>query len=194
MTGKVFQKINRKKRRKRMKNGELSKKKTGIGSESQTPASMSAESDAMSEDYEEDALSKDSTIKPKKAVKIPPIIINDAAVNQQEKLVIYNEIKTSFKGTILKISPYGLTIYPKDMEDHTSVKNLLVKNSTPFFTYSTSMDNDKKLVIKGLPKMEPSEIISELKVLGFEPKRVCQRKIWKDRPQEYPPYMYSLYG
>lgn len=100
------------------------------------------------------------TPKSSKKIKIPPIVITEYDLNNQEKFI--NDLDRVLKNEFhLKFYKDCFKIFTNDIDDYCKLKDYL--KNVQYFTYTMKQDKVKKLVLKASPNMDTEVIIENLK-------------------------------
>ena len=134
-------------------------------------------------------IAKTSKITPK-TTKIPPLVVNTTTLKQEHKNELVNNIRNLKLNIKIKYSSDNITIFTPTKETQQQVKELLIYENKQFHRYAETETKDIKLVIKGLPPLNPKEIEENLISMGIQPKKVSQLKLPKQ--ESYPIYYLAM--
>lgn len=108
----------------------------------------------------------------------PPIILKSTISNFQRFQASVGPLLR--KGSYLKATPGGYTIYCHTLPEHAAVMDFLTKENIPSFTYASPSQADFKLILRGLPRgIDTTSIEDDLTAQGFPPLHV--RRLQVDR-------------
>lgn len=96
----------------------------------------------------------------------PPIIITQKIYKVSEFMTEINE--TSKEPVTIKINKDHYILHAKNSEDRDYIISLLNKAKTAYHTFASKEEKVISLVIKGLPKLNDSEVLTDLQNQGLQ--------------------------
>lgn len=147
-----------------------------------SPLKRKMESNIPTKNYYE-ALSVNNTVSNKrsknatsttKSIKPPPVIITDSAARES---IMDNFNKAGFKNFLMKNLSIGTKLLFSNQEDYEKCINQLKQENVEFFTHNNKLNKIFKTVLHGLPDMDTSVIMNELKnKYNLNPTQITQIK------------------
>lgn len=132
-------------------------------------------------------LTRSSNVKSKKG-RIPPIVIPPPANRDTVVKVAQSAKVASYK---IKLTSTGFYLFVDSVEDHQKIRQILQTSNVPHFSHDLPDDRVSKVVLKGLDRMETTELKQQLKDVGFEPTEI---KIIEPKKSRYSNHVnYLLY-
>lgn len=94
-----------------------------------------------------------------KKIRIPPITIFNQAPNE----VVKSLAEANIKDYSIKHLRHGLHVYCNKSDDFKKARELFTSKSVHFYSHELPEDKQYKVVLKGLHRMDPQELLDELK-------------------------------
>lgn len=107
--------------------------------------------------------------KPEKKTKVPPMIVKDRNVGFLQSLLKDTIKSAKFSLNMMKT---GIRVDFSDMADYDLAKARLSNDGIEFFAYHTPATKLKKIVLKGLPRVEISDLKSSLNEHNVNPDEI----------------------
>ncbi|XP_058817151.1 uncharacterized protein LOC131680456 [Topomyia yanbarensis] len=90
-------------------------------------------------------------------VKLPPLIVKSISLEQLQKVLHAKGISAQFKFTRI-----GIKVMLQTMDEFVKAKTYLNQHKAQFFTHDMTSEKPFKVVVRGLPVMQPEDIKAEL--------------------------------
>lgn len=89
----------------------------------------------------------------------------------------------------IKLSPFGIKVFPATTENFKKLKTHLISTSVKFFTHSLREEQTSKFVLHGLNDMPENDILTLLKEESIEPIKVKKMNILKKKFADHCAYL-----
>lgn len=124
--------------------------------------------------------------------KSVPIMVKTEGITHDNLIKIIKSFKITVPNAMLKHARDNITIYPCSRLEHAQAKAYLEERKIQHYTYTQQEDKVKKFVIKGLPKLDQAEIITDLQRQNVHPIKRVQMKSNTGTEQMYTFYFLSV--
>lgn len=117
-----------------------------------------------------------SNVKIDKKVYYPPITVMDLNIN--EVFIELNKLNLKNNESVqTKLTQHGIKVLTSDLENFKIIKEEFQKRNIKFYTHCLKEDQKTKIVLYGLPDMEPIHVKTELEKHNVFPEDVKKLKI-----------------
>lgn len=154
---------------------------------------LSSEEDSESEMETQSVHSQPrGTTKTKTKKQVIPVVADITPLSQQQTTTILKLVKETLPTMKMKYSPGKIVFYTTSEIEHKDIVGSITKLQLKYHTYSRREQVDKKFVIKGLPPLEITDMIQDLKEQGVTPKKLIRMKARDSTQSESATYYMSI--